>query len=135
MNRIERTRASLTATFAELAYPLVILSPQEYDDLPLKPAFRYGWIPPVRVGDGKWAGQVCLERIVEAGSSIEDEDDYDHYIMLIEYFITRHIVLADEIPDPLERQRRIEDEAHDKAPDMIRLVTHSQFQMLDAGAN
>lgn len=134
MNRADLARERLIELFSNENFSLVLLSEQEYDELPLKPAFRYGWVPPVRLADHHWVGQVCVDRLVAAGDGIEDDEDFLAYLWLVEFSMMQHVVMADEIPDPLQRHQAIEDLLYAESPDMVHLVSRSQMAMLDAGA-
>lgn len=97
----------------ELECHFRILSRSEWDGATLHPTERYGWKWPTRHGDDNAMVEYSPDRIAE---TIADLDNYDaeSYLLMVEYAISRHVVLLMLEDMSLDdRVRKIEDELGD----------------------
>lgn len=131
MNRYETVAKKLVDLADTIQCSASILPLAEYEQYPINPTFRYGWMPPIWLDREERSIVIgfCPELIASMTEYLTD-DAFELYMDTIAYLITKHVALLDDIDDALDRHCAAED---DLPEHLSRLLSDVQFRALDTG--
>jgi hypothetical protein len=131
--RTQAIEDRLTELFrSSLDQTTVMVDRSTWDQMPLPPRFRYGYMPPVPVttDNEDFVVSFCPE-LIDRVTAWLDDDGLDTYLNAVEAFVAGHLMLPEASAD--EVIILIENELHDKAPNALAFMTEVELQAMDDG--
>jgi hypothetical protein len=115
----------------DLQLPVSILTRDEWQSLPLAPAFRFGWLPPVSLDDDENVVALLAPSIIDEVTADLDDVDLDAYLLVIEATAAFHLQRRGEPPSSIERALDLH--LLDVAPQALVLRCEIEMTALDRG--
>jgi hypothetical protein len=135
MNRQDHISDRLVAYFRnELKIYSSNIARADWLNLPLYREFRFGWIPPVDLGEVEIEDSliaIISPEMIDAVTAHLEDDELDVYLTVIEMTVAAFVKDRGEEPEVI--QRNLENLLWEQAPHAIELRSRVELHAMDVG--